>query len=433
MNYLKYFFLLLATHGYSQNVVSYEFERYISDWQKEHDVPVVAIGIIENGRVQYTEVFGQQSNGIPADKQTIFTVASLTKPVFATIVLNLIEHKKLKLDEPVFKYYIDPDVKDDIRLKMLTPRFILSHQSGFVNWRNMSHTKKLAFNFTPGEQYLYSGEGYEYLRHAIENKTNKKLTALAHNTLFQPLGLKAIDFVWNEQWNRAKLAIPHNNLPNTELNAASGLLTTIEDYTRFCAFVVNGEGLSNSLFKEIIKPQVKVKEGLYYGLGWEIIPNLSNNESVMMHSGDGDGVKTLVVLLPKSKRGIVVFTNGNNGYKVYEKVVSSYLKEGKQIFELKNRKLVPEEKYSISFEDLKNYTGTFKIKENVTFDVITDTNTLKLIIPGQSPFKLVAQSKNEFLVDDEIKVEFVWNESNKLESVITYQHGIKSYQGNKVK
>ena len=57
------------------------------------------------------------------------------------------------------------------------------------------------------------------------------------------------------------------------------------------------------------------------------------------------------------------------------------------------------------------------------FDVITDTNTLKLIIPGQSPFRLFAQSKNEFLIDDEIKVEFVWDESNKLKSVIIYQHG----------
>ena len=67
------------------------------------------------------------------------------------------------------------------------------------------------------------------------------------------------------------------------------------------------------------------------------------------------------------------------------------------------------------------------------FDFITDTNTFKLIIPGQSPFRLFAQSKNEFLIDDEIKVEFVWDESNKLKSVIIYQHGIKSYQGNKVK
>ena len=431
--------LCLQSNIYGQKTPSYEFEKSLPAWQQEDNVPAVAVGIIENGQMVYSKVFGEQRKGIPASEQTLFTVASLTKPIFATTALHLIEKNVLGLDEPLYRYHIDPDLKEDQHLKKLTARFVLSHQSGFVNWRNMSPSKKLKFNFEPGSQYLYSGEGYEYLRKAIENKTGKNLSQLASETLFQPLGLTAIDFTWNANWSMEYVAYPYNNkleeynyAPRTELNAAAGLLTTISDYTKLCAFVIRGEGLSTSLFKELMKPQVQVKENLFYGLGWEVIPELSNKESVIMHSGDENGIKTMVVLLPKSKKGIVVFTNADDGFKVYQKVIESYLTEGKEIFEIKNKKMIPTEKYKLSKEELKNYTGTFEIKKNVTFQIVENGQKLDLVIPGQSPFKLVAQTQNIFQVDEEIKIEFVRNQTNQITAVVIYQYGVKSYEGKKI-
>ena len=151
----------------------------IPEWQKEFNVPAVAVGVIEDGQMSYSNVFGEGRIGVQADDRTIFTVASLTKPVFALIALKLVDNGTLDLDEPLYRYHIDPEVKDDARVKNLNARFVLSHQSGFLNWRNMGPSGKLEFNFEPGSQYLYSGEGYEYLRKAIEVKTGESLPELA--------------------------------------------------------------------------------------------------------------------------------------------------------------------------------------------------------------------------------------------------------------
>ncbi len=439
MKKLKFLFLIITMYAQAQNSAIGTLEKHIPKWQEEHKVPAVAIGVIEEGKVSYTKVFGEQRIGIPANAKSIFTVASLTKPIFATVVLKLISQGELSLDEPLYKYHLDPDLKVDGNLKKLNARFVLSHQSGFVNWRNMSPSKKLEFNFEPGSQYLYSGEGYEYLRKAIENKLGHGLPKLAEEVLFKPLDLTDIAFTWNPDWDMKKVVYPHNKnfeayeyAPRTELNAAAGLQTTIKDYTEVCAYVLNGAGFSQSVYDELATPQIKVKEHLFYGLGWEVIPELSNKESVIMHSGDENGIKTFVVLLPKSKKGMVIFTNADAGFEVYQKVVESYLEEGREIFEIKNKKMVPTEKYVIPSKRLKDYTGTFQIKENVTFNIVEDNGKLNLVIPGQKSVRLVAQSEKVFLVDEELKVEFVKSEKQGVDTVVLYQYGVKSYEGRRI-
>ncbi|GMN06156.1 hypothetical protein MTsPCn5_15450 [Croceitalea sp. MTPC5] len=439
MRNLKFLFLILTVCAFGQGGTTSDFEEKLPKWQEEHKVPAVAIGIIENGKVTYTKVFGEQRIGLPANNQSIFTVASLTKPIFATVVLNLVSQGKLSLDEPLYKYHLDPDLKVDDNLKKLSARFALSHQSGFVNWRNMSPSKKLKFNFEPGSQYLYSGEGYEYLRKALQNKLGEDLPKLAEEVLFKPLELTNIAFTWQSNWDMKKVVYPFDKnfgeyeyAPRTELNAAAGLLTTIKDYTEVCAYVINGAAFSKPVFEDMASPQVKVKENLFYGLGWEVIPELSNKESVIMHSGDENGIKTFAVLLPKSKKGMVIFTNANEGYKVYQKVVETYLDEGKEIFEIKAKKMVPTEKYIVPVENLENYTGTFQIKENVTFNIVAENGKLNLVIPGQKSVRLVAQTEMVFLVDEELKVEFVKGGNQSFDNVVLYQYGVKSYEGKRI-
>ncbi|WP_394746857.1 serine hydrolase domain-containing protein [Spongiimicrobium salis] len=440
MKNLKFVLLFLTLYAQGQKNTISNLEKSIPKWQVEHNVPAVAVGIIEDGQVSYTKVFGEQRKGRGASDATIFTVASLTKPIFSIVALNLIEKGKLQLDEPLYKYHIDPDLTVNENLKKLNARYVLSHQSGFVNWRNMSPTKKLEFNFEPGSQYLYSGEGFEFLRKALTNKTAKTLPEWAEEVLFNPLGLKDIAFTWNPKWDIEKVAYPYNiNLeeyayaPRTELNAAAGLQTTIKDYTEVCAYVLRGGGLSKSLFDEMTRPQVRVKENLYYGLGWEVIPSLTNKETVLMHPGNENGISTMVILLPESKRGIVVFTNGDGGFEIYQKVVESYLPEGKEIFEIKNKKLIPTPKYTISPQQLANYLGRFQIKENVSFDIVEKVGELYLAIPGQPLFRLVPQSNTIFQIDEELKVEFSSSGKERYTSVYIYQFGVRIYKGERVK
>mgnify|MGYP002783412675 CR=1 FL=1 len=118
----------------------------IEKWLKENKILTLGIGVIENGKLQQVKVFGEISKGISAPYNTIFNVASLTKPVTAMVALKLVSLGKWNLDEPIYKYWTDADVANDPRNKKLTTRLILSHQTGFPNWRWMNEIKKTQFS-----------------------------------------------------------------------------------------------------------------------------------------------------------------------------------------------------------------------------------------------------------------------------------------------
>jgi CubicO group peptidase (beta-lactamase class C family) len=104
------------------------------------------------------------------------------------------------------------------------------------------------------------------------------------------------------------------------------VLTTVEDYGRFLVAVMNGDGLSKDVFNEMVRRQIKTKENKYFGLGWEIY-DLGSGEYALSHGGSDKGVRTIVFLLPKSKQGLIIFTNSDNGTSVYLRLISEFLKD----------------------------------------------------------------------------------------------------------
>ena len=99
------------------------------------------IGIITDGKLKQVKVFGELKKGVSAPYNTIWNVASLTKPITAMVTLKLVSQGKWNLDEPIYKYWTDPDVAKDPNSKILTTRHLLSHQSGFKNWRFINHER----------------------------------------------------------------------------------------------------------------------------------------------------------------------------------------------------------------------------------------------------------------------------------------------------
>lgn len=316
----------------------------IEKWLKQNNVPTLGIGVINNGKLQQIKVFGELKKGVTAPYNTIWNVASLTKPVTAIVALRLASSGKLNLDEPLYKYWTDPDIANDANTKLLTTRIILSHQTGFPNWRSMNESGKLDFKFKPGTKYQYSGEGFEYLRKALEKKFNKTLQQLADELIIKPLKMTDTKFVWNDITDVSRYATNYDNkgnayepAKNKTANAADDLLTTIEDYGTFLCSVTNSDGLSKKVFDDMTSHQVETKKNKYFGLGFEIY-DLGNNNYALSHGGADKGVQTIALLLPKTKQGLIIFTNVDDGYKVYEKIVAHYLGEnGKKIIEIETK------------------------------------------------------------------------------------------------
>lgn len=306
-----------------------------NNWLKRKNIPSVGIGFIDHGEIVQTSVFGEREPGKAAPLNTIWNVASLTKPIVALITLKAIDSSLLGLDEPIANFYTDQDLKTDSRFKQLTPRIILSHQTGLPNWRGDTPDGKLKFEFTPGEKYQYSGEGYDLLRKALESKFNKSIQQLAEELIFEPLGMTNTSFVWTKEMDEKPFAMWHNATGKLyeldkfyEANGADNLLTTIEDYSRFVLYILQGAELSEDLQKEMVADQVRVSTLKHFGLGWWVDENINEDvDFALAHGGDDIGVHCIVFILPNSEKALIVFSNSDNGTDAYLEIINHYLEE----------------------------------------------------------------------------------------------------------
>jgi CubicO group peptidase (beta-lactamase class C family) len=338
MKALTFVLLFCIMIGYTpslhaQQYVSSIDEKAIYTLMKDNRIPTLGIGIIKEGKVAFTKVYGELAPGEPAPQNTLFNVASLTKPVVTMLTLQLVNMGQWNLDEPLAKYWVDPDVKSDSNAYKLTTRHVLSHQTGFLNWRWLHATKKLVFDFEPGTQFQYSGEGFEYLRKALEKKFNQPLDKLCDSLIFKPLQMQDSHLTWDSIVEEGRFAKWHdkegkNTYPTWKPqspNAADDLITTVEDYSKFGVVVLNGFGLSPTLFKEMVTPKSAINKNSSMCLGWECFDGLAGSEYAILHTGSDIGVKALVLLFPHSKQGLVILTNSDNGNMVYEKLITNIL------------------------------------------------------------------------------------------------------------
>jgi CubicO group peptidase (beta-lactamase class C family) len=302
-----------------------------------------ALARIKDGKLDGVAVRGERAPGQPITEDTVFNAASLTKPLFAAIVLHQVAKGRIGLDDPLAKDWVDPDVAEDPRRLVLTARLALSHQSGFVNWRGK---ERLRFTFAPGERHEYSGEGYEYLRRALEHRTQQSLERLAQETVFAPAGMTASSMGWNARLE-GKVAAgfnergqPHAPLDASRFgsNAAAHLFTTIGDYGRFVAWVTRGAGLPPALWRDMQKPQARhTNPAEQFGLGWHVVD--LQGDAALWHDGRETGVRTLAVLLPHSGDGMVLLTNSDNGELMMRALIADQLPRGEAINQAVDRQL----------------------------------------------------------------------------------------------
>jgi len=312
----------------------------ISTWMKNENVPTVGVCLIKKNKIQQTRMYGNIEYHSPAPMNTLFNIASLTKPLVSMTTLKLVSEGQWQLDEPLCHYWTDPDVVSDPNNKLLNTRHVLCHQSGLPNWRGHEPGGKLSFAFEPGTQWKYSGEGFEYLRKALENKFHMSIEKLVDSLLFTPLSMDDTRFYWDESMDTTLYADRYDAdgaLYEKErwysANASNLVLTTVEDYGKFGVSILKGKYLSNEVQHKMIHTKALTNNGIEIGLGWFLVKNLRKGGYALMHSGSNRGQNTKIILIPKSKTGIIVFTNGENGSKVCDLIISEYFESGKEIIE----------------------------------------------------------------------------------------------------
>ena len=411
--------LLLATGAFAQgDTVENALLRDVPVWMAQNHVPCAGVGIIEDGKIKWIKIFGELQKGHPAPENTLFNIASQTKPVTALLTLKLVQLGLWNLDEPLAHYWIDPDIAADPYLQKLTTRLVLSHQTGFPNWRTDNGSTKLHFKFEPGTKFGYSGEGFEYLRRSLEKKFHEPMNILLDSFLLKPLGITQTQY-WSDHLDTTRFAQWHDGQGNrynvsiqTPVNAADDLITTVEDYCKLIVYTMNGAGLSDSLFADMTRPQVTTKENSYMGLGWGLIKGLPNDEYALEHGGSDIGVRTMAAFLPKSKSGVVVMTNGDNGMFVTDQVIKRALPYGTEILETMNKSATAHVRIVLPDSIIQSYCGLYEQSNGKLLKVEQEGNAIKVSGDGAPTAVLFPESNNKFFLDGyDVQLVFPDNQS----------------------
>jgi CubicO group peptidase (beta-lactamase class C family) len=316
-----------------------DLERLIPKLMEETKVPGVSIALIKDAKLHWRRGFGvkDRDTKVPVDNDTVFEAASVSKTVFAYAALKLCEKGGIGLDTPLTRYTSERFLEGDARLDLITARHVLSHTSGFQNWR--SDEKPLKIHFAPGEKYFYSGEGYNYLQSVITHKTGQPIEAYMKANLFVPFGMASSGYVWNDRFENYA-ARPHevdgkplDNRKRTAADAAryaaaGDLHTTPSDYARFLIEVIDPKKsdafrLTKESLKEMIRPQVKVDDSKSWALGWEI--QHTKGGDFIQHGGNNKGFHAYASASVEGKYGFVIMTNGDNGWKICGQILHRFL------------------------------------------------------------------------------------------------------------
>lgn len=346
-------------------------------------VPALAVAMVADGEVAWSRTWGVLRAGHPTkvDARTLFEAASLSKPVFAYLVLQLADDGALELDRPLVSYLRPDYLSEDPRIDAITVRDVLRHSTGLVNWREKPATEKLAPQVAPGTRVDYSGEAFFWLQLAVEHVSGKSLDALAQERLFGPAGMHDSTYAWSADadarsvyghaapgtdaaapkqffrdtwhaaqpvadawgkpledwtWVDATRALPEvaRRAPagtvtwpgDVMANAAASLRTTATDYARFLRLCMRRPQRAGWELREVTRMAMLTPQLPLPGrwsqktLGWNVEDTRVG--PVFFHSGsNGDAFKTFALGDAARRRGLVVFTNSGGGNLLYRRIV----------------------------------------------------------------------------------------------------------------
>jgi len=366
------------------------------------------VSIREADDVVFEKAYGLPNAKTEAqpNKNTKYKIGSITKTFTAVMVMQLVEEKKLKLDDKLKKFY--PEIPN---ANKITINDLLRHRSGIVDYVNADSTVNMTAKvskkdmlakiaaykpaFEPNSKAEYSNSNYYLLGCIIEDitktpyKTNLKTRIIdklkLKNTYMvdnvDPKRNEVISYVYkNEKWE---------SIPEWDMSlpfSAGAITSTANDLTTFLRGIFSGKLLNPTSVDEM----TQLKES--YGIGLVTFP--FGERKFFGHTGGIEGFKSVAGYYPTEKMGISLIVNGDNFNRndIMIGILSIYYK---MPFTFPNLKTV-----KVDEKILKSYEGTYSSKEiPMKINIKADKGQIIAQATGQGAFPLNAISNNEFVFD----------------------------------
>ncbi len=323
------------------------------DRMREYHIPGLSFAVIDNYRVVFAKGYGVAEFGgtKPVDTTTLFLAGSISKPVFASGLLRIIEERRLSLDADVNEYLKSwklPESRFTEREKV-TLRRLLSHSAGLTVWgfpgyattasiptvpqvldgAAPANTAAVRNDTTPGARWLYSGGGITIAQLLVTDVAGEPFPALMRRLVLQPASMSRSTYENPLPAARhSEAASGHERLDTPVPGrfhvypemAAAGLWTTASDLARWAIALSRsyrgepGGVLSTTMAKQMVSKQIQQKPPYgngYWGLGVSVA---GDGDSISFsHGGRDEGFVATMVMWPNRGRGFVILMNGVQG------------------------------------------------------------------------------------------------------------------------
>jgi N-acyl-D-amino-acid deacylase len=323
----------------------------MTSFLREHDLPGAALAVAKEGRIVYARGFGcaDRAARTPVEPDSLFRIASVSKPITSAAVLLLVERGRLALDLRVFPWlgivpFVPAGGAVDPRLERITIRDLLRHAGGFDRDKSgdpMFMARRIAadlgvacppapaevirwmegrpLDFDPGTRYAYSNFGYCVLGRAIEKASGLPYERFVREQLLAPLGITSMRLGRTLAAGRAAGEVTYDGASESPdasvfdrdgapvpspygawcletMDAHGGWIASAPDLVRFaCALGEPGRVLNAESLAELWARPEFVPKGAdgWYGLGWFVRP--AGGGINAWHTGSLPGTSTLLV------------------------------------------------------------------------------------------------------------------------------------------
>ncbi|MFT4204916.1 MAG: serine hydrolase domain-containing protein [Chitinophagaceae bacterium] len=398
---------------FAQNINIQKIDSFVS-YIENNDRGIGSVSIFKDGKEVYNRSFGQaKPDTIQYNAETKYQIGSITKMITATLIFELIENKKLRLDDKLSKFYPKMPNSDKITIKNL-----LEHSSGLGDYTMKNDsiiwlTEKVSENqifeeiikqgvlFPPSEKVEYSNSGYFLLTKIAEKLFNQNYATIVSEKIARPLNIKNLtpitektkntfaSYGYNQKWEKI------TDFEFSNVIGVGDIVSTTKDLNTFLYNFFNNKFLTKASVE-----QMKPTKQETFGRGLMHIPFYDH--IFYGHGGDTYGTHSLVAYNEQDHLGLSYAINGerfpHNDFAIG--VLSIVYGEDYAFPDFNTM--------TLTSEDLDKFLGTYSSPTfPLKLTISKDKNNLIGQATGQPAFPLECYEINKFKFDQaKLKLEF---------------------------
>lgn len=399
----------------------------VEDLMQKYKVPGLRIVFVDKGKISWSKNYGYANlkDSIKVDDKTVFTGASLGKPITTMAALKLVEKGALGLDDDVNNKLIGWKVPTNefTKKEKVTLRRLIGHTSGFNRYyganympyetlptieqtlRGEKPSKHPAVKLVsvPGTTYRYSNPGYLILEKLMEDVTGNKFESIIDELVFVPSKMKNSSFEQPipKRLMATKAVGYSKNLQPQPYNiitfkSAGGIWTTPDDLAKFTYTLLNDHHKGTSkLISQNMTNQVFNRGGNLQKLGFTLL-NWKNgvDDIAFRHTGQNYGFTSVIFGSVNKEQAVIIMSNSVNTQQLFDHIIRAAAEE----YNWDYFKPTAYEVFDTGNKDFSAYAAQYDWKNH--FVVITNEHNVLFIQVDNERHQLIPVDENTFLAPD---------------------------------